>query len=124
PLSSLLAQAPAAAPAASAGPYKIVKSAKTGGDGGFDYVFADNVGRRLYVPRTGQAPRLTVFNLDTLEPVGEIADVSGRGTTVDTASGHGFVSSKPVTMFDTKTLAVIKKIDVQGNPDGILFDTF
>jgi DNA-binding beta-propeller fold protein YncE len=27
-------------------------------------------------------------------------------------------------MWDTKTLAVIKSIDVQGNPDGILFDPF
>jgi DNA-binding beta-propeller fold protein YncE len=27
-------------------------------------------------------------------------------------------------MFDTKTLAVIKKIDVEGGPDGILFDPF
>jgi hypothetical protein len=27
-------------------------------------------------------------------------------------------------MFDTKTLALIKTIDVQGNPDGILFDDF
>jgi DNA-binding beta-propeller fold protein YncE len=27
-------------------------------------------------------------------------------------------------MWDTKTLAVLKTIDVQGNPDGILFDSF
>jgi DNA-binding beta-propeller fold protein YncE len=67
---------------------------------------------------------VTVFNLDTLEPVGEIAETSARGAAVDPKSGHGFSSSKPVKMWDTKTLAVIKSIDVQGNPDGILFDPF
>jgi DNA-binding beta-propeller fold protein YncE len=43
---------------------------------------------------------------------------------VDSASGHGFATSKPVTMFDAKTFAAIKKIDVQGNPDGYLNDPY
>jgi DNA-binding beta-propeller fold protein YncE len=106
------------------GPYKVLKTAKTGGDGGMDYVFADSAGRRLYVPRTGQTPRITVFDLDTLEPTGIVAETSARGATVDPKSGHGFVTSKPVVMFDSKTLAVIKKIDVQGGPDGLLYDPF
>ena len=107
------------------GPYKVVKTAKTGGDGGMDYIFADVDGRKLYIPRTQPgAPRITVFNLDTLAPIGEIPNASARGAATDTKSGHGFVSSKPVVMFDTKTLAVIKTIDVQGGPDGILDDAF
>jgi DNA-binding beta-propeller fold protein YncE len=110
--------------ASSAGPYKVLNTAKVGGAGGFDYVYADAAGRRLYIPRTGPTARVTVFNLDTLEPVGEIAETSARGAAVDPKSGHGFSSSKPVKMWDTKTLAVIKSIDVQGNPDGILFDPF
>jgi DNA-binding beta-propeller fold protein YncE len=109
---------------ASSGPYRILRTAKVGGTGGFDYVFADAVGRRLYIPRGGQGARVTVFNLDTLEPVGEIPNTNARGATVDPKSGHGFSSSKPVAMWDTKTLAVLKTIDVQGNPDGILFDPF
>src|ERR1700730_6030238 len=79
---------------AATGPYKVLKTAKVGGAGGFDYVFADAVGRRLYIPRTGAAPRVTVFNLDTLEPAGEIANTSARGAAVDPTSGHGFSSSK------------------------------
>lgn len=107
------------------GPYKILKTAKVGGAGGFDYVYADSAGRRLYVPRSGRPDaRITVFNLDTLEPTGEIPEVSAHGAAVDPKSNHGFVSSKPVVMFDTKTLAVIKKIDVEGGPDGIMFDPF
>lgn len=105
-------------------PYKVVRTAKVGGDGGFDYVYADVVGRRLYIPRTGPAPRVTVFNLDTLGPVGEIPNANARGVAVDPKSGHGFCSSKPVVMWDTQTLATIKTIDVQGNPDGILYDPF
>src|ERR1035438_7316630 len=106
------------------GPYKVLKTAKTGGAGGMDYVYADSVGRRLYVPRTGPTPRITVFDLDTLAPAGEIPDTNARGAAVDPKSGHGFVTSKPVVMFDANTLAVIKKIDVQGGPDGLLFDPF
>ena len=47
---------------------------------------------------------------------------SAHGAVVDDATGHGFATSKPVTMFDAKTFAVIKKIHVQGNPDGYLND--
>jgi len=107
-----------------AGPYQVLKTAKVGGDGGFDYVYADVAGRRLYIPRTGAGARVTVFNLDTLEPVGEVANANARGAAVDPKSNHGFASSKPVVMWDARTLATIKTIDVQGNPDGILFDPF
>ena len=115
------------------GPYRILRTAKVGGAGGFDYVYADVAGRRLYIPRGAVAAtataaampgRVTVFDLDTLTPVGEIANTRGNGAAVDPKSGHGFASSKPVAMWDTKTLALIKTIDVQGNPDGILFDSF
>ena len=113
-----------AQPAPAGGPYKVIKTAKVGGAGGFDYVYADVDGRRLYIARTGTTPRVTVFNLDTLEPAGEIPNANARGVAVDPKSGHGFCSSKPVVMWDTKTLATIKTIDVQGNPDGIMFDPF
>ena len=108
--------------------YKIIKKAKVGGDGRFDYVFADSDGRKLYIPRAGgrgsaAKSRVTVFDLDTLAPAGEIADTNGvHGVAVDPKSGHGFSSSKPVVMFDTKTLATIKTIPVEGGPDGIFFE--
>jgi len=124
-----------------AGPYKVLKTARVGGEGGWDYIYADAVGRRLYIPRgatrevaaTDTAPavpavpaRLTIFNLDTLEKVGEIAGVGGNGTAIDPKSSHGFTSDHPkVSMFDTRTLTLIKSIDVgAARPDGILFDAF
>src|SRR5580704_15578516 len=106
------------------GPYKVLKTAKVGGEGGFDYVYADADGRRLYIARSGNPGRMTVFNLDTLESVGEIANVSAHGAAVDPKSHHGFGTSKPVAMWDTKTLTLIKTIDVEGGPDGLLFDAF
>jgi DNA-binding beta-propeller fold protein YncE len=114
------------AQAASDGPYKVARIAKVGGGGGFDYVFADADQRRLYVPRSGKdpAPRIVVFDLDTLAPVGEIAGISAHGAAVDPKSHHGFGSSKPVVMWDSKTLKTLKTIDVEGNPDGIMFDAF
>jgi DNA-binding beta-propeller fold protein YncE len=106
------------------GPYKILNTAKVGGDGGFDYVTADSVGRNLYVARSGATGHIGVYNLDTLAQVGDIPGVSSHGGMVDPSTGHGFATSKPITMFDAKTFAVIKKIDVEGNPDGYLVDTF
>src|SRR5271157_2093661 len=111
------------------GPYKVLKRARVGGEGGWDYIYADAAGRRLYIPRRGGGEgvqtRLTVFDLDTLEPAGEIAGVGGNGTAVDPKSGHGFTSSKPISMFDTKTMTLIKTIDAgAAQPDGIYFDGF
>jgi DNA-binding beta-propeller fold protein YncE len=106
------------------GPYKVLKIAKVGGDGGFDYVYADTDGRKLYVPRSGSSPRVSVYNLDTLAPISEITGTGGHGVAVDPKSHHGFASSKPVMMFDTESLKQIKTIDVEGGPDGIFFDPY
>src|SRR5580692_9632975 len=113
-----------AANAEDARDYQILQIQLVGGDGGFDYVTADSDGRNLYVARSGPSGHIGVFNLDTLAQLGDLPGVSGHGAAVDTATGHGFATSKPVTMFDAKTLAVIKKIDVQGNPDGYLNDPY
>src|SRR3954470_13819166 len=80
----------------SEGPYKILKSAGVGGEGSWDYVYADTDARRLYIPRRGVAAtpdatppraavnaRLTIFDLDTLAPIGEIDGVGGNGAVVD-----------------------------------------
>jgi DNA-binding beta-propeller fold protein YncE len=111
-----------AAPKASvaAEPYKVVKKAAVGGSGGFDYVFADSDGRKLYVPRGN---RVDAYDLDTLKSAGTITPTNGvHGAAVDATNRHGFCSSNPVVMWDTEKLAAIKSIPVEGRPDGILFD--
>jgi DNA-binding beta-propeller fold protein YncE len=105
-------------------PYRTLKTVRPGGTEGFDYVYADEAGRNLYVPRLGDSGRITVFNLDTLEHVGDIPNVSAHGAAVSNKSMHGFATSKPVAMWDARTLAPIKTINVDGAPDGILYDPF
>ena len=123
------------------GPYKVLKTARVGGEGGTDYIYADPVGRRLYItrgatqaqPATDTRPevpafekRLTIFNLDTLESVGVIPGVGGNGAAVCPKSGHGFTSDHPkLSMFDVKTMTLIKTIDVpeRFSADGIYCDT-
>src|SRR6516162_1530835 len=94
-LSAILLSAAMAIPAyvgltqqnASTGPYKVLKTAKVGGEGGYDYIFADSEARRLYIPRVGQTGgQVMVFNLDTLESAGSIPDVRSGGATVDPKS--------------------------------------
>jgi DNA-binding beta-propeller fold protein YncE len=105
--------------------YSVTKKSKVGGEGGFDYVYADSAGRKLYVPRSGNPGRVAVYNLDTLAAEGEIPEAKGvHGAAVSEKTHHGFASSNPVLMWDTKTLKTIKTIDVQGAPDGIMHDPF
>lgn len=110
--------------AQSAAPYNVILTKTVGGDGRFDYVYADVSGRRLYVPRIGPSGAISVFDLDTLAPVGSIANASGHGAVVDEKTHHAFGTSKPVTMWDSESLQTIKTIDVQGGPDGIAADPF
>src|SRR5579885_3661116 len=105
-------------------PYRILRTVTVGGDGGFDYIVADSAGRRLYIARSGKTnPRLLAFDLDSLKQVGELPGINAHGAVVDPANHHGFASSKPVTMFDSTNMSVLKSIAVDGNPDGLSLDT-
>ena len=83
-------------------PYKVLKTAKVGGDGGFDYVTANPADRHLYIGRSGQPHgRIMVYNLDTLEKIGEVDNTDRvHGATASPKSHHGFASSNPVVMFE------------------------
>ncbi len=102
-------------------PYKVLDTTQLMGNGGIDYVFADNDGRRVYVPRGSDT---YVFDLDTHKYIGALTNINGRGVAIDTASHHGISSSRPLGMFDTVTMQKIKSIVVQGGPDGILLEPF
>jgi DNA-binding beta-propeller fold protein YncE len=108
-----------------AGRYKVIKTGKVGGEGGFDYISADVENRLLVMPRSGAMGGVTLFNLDTLVPVGSIDSVKSGGAVIDPKTHHGFSTTRPMTMWDAKTLQVIKMIDVgDARPDGIMFDPF
>src|SRR5258708_18453929 len=109
---------------AAAGPgYKIVKTYKIGGDGGWDYLTADAAARRLYNSR---ATHVIVLDLDTGKTVGDIGDTPGvHGIALAPELGRGFVSNGregTVSIFDLKSLATSSKVKVGDNPDAILYD--
>ncbi len=101
--------------------YKVLDTTQLMGNGGIDYVYADNDERRVYVPRGGQT---FVFDLDSHKYIGAITNISGHGVAIDTKSHHGFSSSNPIGMFDTETMQKMKSIPAEGRPDGILFEPF
>jgi DNA-binding beta-propeller fold protein YncE len=100
-------------------PYKVLDTTQLMGNGGIDYVYADNDGRRVYVPRGADT---YVFDLDTHKYIGAITNVGGHGVAIDTKTHHGVSSSSPPCLFDTQTMQKIKTIEVQGRPDGILLE--
>jgi glutamine cyclotransferase len=102
-------------------PYKVLDTTQLMGNGGIDYVYADNDGRRVYVPRGGNT---FVFDLDKHNYIGSITNAGGHGVAIDTATHHGFSSANQIAMFDTETMQKIKDIQVSGRPDGILREPF
>ena len=107
------------APAQTGTPYKVLDTTQLMGNGGIDYVYADNDGRRVYVPRGADT---YMFDLDTHKYIGAITNVGGHGVAIDTKTHHGVSSSSPPCLFDTQTMQKIKTIEVQGRPDGILLE--
>jgi DNA-binding beta-propeller fold protein YncE len=94
------------------------------GDGGTDYVAAEAATGRVFVSRGNH---MMVVDGATGKVLGDIPDTPGvHGAGIATKSGHGFTTNgmnSTVTMFDLKTLAVIKQIPVmQGGLDGIMYD--
>ncbi|HEY4988537.1 MAG TPA: YncE family protein [Opitutaceae bacterium] len=101
-------------------PYTLIRSDKVGGAGGWDYVCADVDARRLYIPR---GDHISVYDLDSLDVVGTIPGANNvHGVAVDPVSHHAFSTSRPLLMWDSRTLAPLKTIAAEGGPDGILFE--
>jgi DNA-binding beta-propeller fold protein YncE len=104
--------------------YKIVKTFKIGGEGGWDYLIADSSARRLYISRS---THVIVLDLDSGKQVGDIPDTPGvHGIALAPELGRGFTSNGregTVSIFDLKTLATTSKVKAGDNPDAILYDS-
>src|SRR5574340_1217796 len=103
--------------------YHLTKKIHIGGEGGWDYLSVDAAARRLYVSR---GDHVVVVNIDSNTVAGEIPKTDGvHGVAIASEFGHGFTSNgrtSTVTMFDLKTLGVIKEIPVGKRPDAIIYD--
>src|SRR5205809_7245320 len=113
-LAALLLVASVAAPTAPAAAqqFKVAKY-NIGGDGGTDYLTAEPGTGRVFVSRS---THVIVVDGPTGKVVGDIPDTPRtHGIAFAPKSGRGFITNggdSTVTMFDLKTLAVIKKIPV------------
>jgi DNA-binding beta-propeller fold protein YncE len=93
------------------------------GEGGTDYVAVETATGRVFVSR---GTHMMVVDGPTGKVLGDIPNTPGvHGAGIATKAGHGFTTNggdQTVTMFDLKTLAVIKQIKVGPGLDGIMYD--
>src|SRR5438552_10634778 len=114
-----------ASAALSAGPsgYHITKTAKVGGNGGWDYLTVDSKARRVYISRS---THVMVLDADTAAVVGDIPNTNGvHGIAIAADMDKGFISDGRdgnVTIFDIKTLKVLGTAPAGKNPDAIIYD--
>src|ERR1700720_3751163 len=93
------------------------------GDGGTDYIAAEAATGRVFVSR---GTHMMVVEGATGKVLGDIPNTPGvHGAGIATKAGHGFTTNggdETVTMFDLKTLAVLRQIKVGPGLDGIMYD--
>jgi len=115
----------AAVPAFAQKQYKVVNRVKLGGEGGWDYLYYDKDGHRLFITR---GSHVMAVDTNTLKMTGDIPDLSGiHGVALAPELNRGFISNggdNSVTIFDLKTLKKLDSVKVGERPDAILYDPF
>ena len=106
--------------------YKIANKIHLPGDGKWDYLYSDDAASRLYV---SHGTMVQVVDETNGKLIGSVAGLNGvHGIAIDAELNKGYITSgkdTAVTVFDTQTFAVLKRITVSGlNPDAVLFDPF
>jgi len=118
------AAACATSPAASEPPsYRVVRTLHVGGDGRWDLFAIDSATQRLFVPRSDH---VIVVDAESGAVVGRIDGTKGVHDVVLVPGLHrGFATNgqdASMTVFDTRTLAVLGKVKTGTNPDAALYD--
>lgn len=112
-----------AVPAAAWGQTFKVDKYDIKGEGGTDYVAVDAATGRVFVSRS---THMMVVDGASGQVVGDIPNTPGvHGAAFAPAAGHGFTTNsgdQTVTMFDLKTLAVLRQIKIGPGLDGIMYD--
>src|SRR5437667_628785 len=122
-LLTMVAAASLAAPSVSHAQAFKVEKFDMKGEGGTDYVAVEEATGRVFVSRS---THMMVVDGASGKVIGDIPNTPGvHGAGLATKHGHGFTTNsgdQTVTMFDLKTLAVIKQIKVGPGLDGIMYD--
>src|SRR5579862_8847473 len=102
--------------------YHLAKKVVLGGEGGWDYLYADAESHRVFISR---GTHTMVVDSDG-KLLGDIANTQGvHGIALAPEFNRGFTSNgraNTVTIFDMKTLAVIDTVQAGTNPDAIVYD--
>jgi DNA-binding beta-propeller fold protein YncE len=117
--SALIATAVLAGPSG----YRVVKTYKLGGDGGWDYLTVDSKSRRVYISR---GTHVMVVDADSGTVIGDIPNTNGvHGIAIAAEFDKGFISDGrdgTITVFDLKTLKTAGTATAGKNPDAIIYD--
>jgi YVTN family beta-propeller protein len=108
---------------AAGGPYRFLHDIHVGGEGGWDRLSVDSVGKRLYV---SHGTKVVVIDTGRDAVVGEVSDTPGvHGMIAVRDLGRGFSSNgreNKAGVIDLKTLRTVSKVETGRNPDFILFE--
>lgn len=103
--------------------YHLLKKITLGGEGGWDALTFDEKAHRLYISRS---THVMVVDADSGAVIGDIPNTLGvHGIAIVSDLNKGFTSNgrdSTVTVFDLKSLKVLKQIPVGKNPDAIIYD--
>jgi DNA-binding beta-propeller fold protein YncE len=105
--------------------YRVTKTLKLGGEGGWDYLIVDAKARRVYISR---GTHVMVVDADTGAVIGDIPNTNGvHGIAIAADLNKGFTSNGregTITIFDLKTLKALGTAPAGKNPDAIIYDSF
>lgn len=88
--------------------YHIISKIEVGGEGGWDYLEPDPIGRRLYVSHENH---VVVIDMDTLKVVGDVPDAPGMGgVALAPDLSRGFTANGDEDMIGVFELGTLKPI--------------
>ena len=107
--------------------YRVLRTIKLGGEGGWDYVTVDSLARHVYIPRS---THILVIDADSGKQVADIQGMNGlHGVAVAPEFNRGFVTGNKseqegtVYIFDLKTLMLTGSIKSNSiDTDSLLYD--
>ncbi|WP_233636213.1 YncE family protein [Hymenobacter setariae] len=122
---ALLGLIPAAQAQTATAPYRLLATMPIGGEGGWDFLYVDPAGERLYV---SHATQVEVLDLKSHRVIGTVANTPGvHGIVVVPSAGHGYITcgrTNSCVVFDLKTLKTLTTIPTGPKPDAVFYDEF
>jgi DNA-binding beta-propeller fold protein YncE len=109
--------------------YRVLRTIKLGGEGGWDYVTVDSAARRVYIPRS---THILVIDADSGKQIADIQGMNGlHGVAVAPEFNRGFVTGNKteqegtVYVFDLKTLMLASSMKSNSiDTDSLIYDPF